>query len=396
MMMLEYLDIRTLSYTNVVFSFIYGIGLIVYAANHRSFVGITRIGIGFIYLGSGFMMLGMRQYVHDFISIVMANMFIFVAFGFITEGLLRFRSASIIIPRLWYPVALIFLFVSFAYFTFSEPNVNARILIIVSLIGGQSLFISYVLLFRSEQVGGIANSFLGAIYFSFALLNIIRFFITLGEDSIENFMQASLIHSITILAYQVLVLFTCFAVLWIASSLLEKELVEQARTDPLTKVYNRRALEDIAHIELSRTRRSRRSLSIIICDIDHFKLFNDNHGHQMGDTVLKEFASILKRNLREHDVVARYGGEEFLVLLPETDLESAGVIAEKLRLKVADHQIYLNKKKPLTISASFGVACYEKDIVDWQQMIKAADHALYEAKNEGRNRVICFSERDCF
>ena len=92
--------------------------------------------------------------------------------------------------------------------------------------------------------------------------------------------------------------------------------------------------------------------------------------------------------MREHDIVSRYGGEEFLILLPETSLEHATIIAEKLRVKIMNHQLVIPPNKILTITASFGVADYQKGVTDWKQIFKAADQALYQAKNTGRNRIV--------
>ncbi|MEM9245770.1 MAG: GGDEF domain-containing protein, partial [Cyanobacteria bacterium P01_F01_bin.153] len=121
---------------------------------------------------------------------------------------------------------------------------------------------------------------------------------------------------------------------------------------------------------------------------DHFKSFNDNYGHQVGDQVLVEFAQLLKNNVRDTDLVARYGGEEFVVVLPETDSGQAGAIAEKLRRRVMNHKIARPGTTPLSITSSFGVGYGCPDHTVWTTMLKAADDALYQAKEHGRNCVV--------
>lgn len=161
--------------------------------------------------------------------------------------------------------------------------------------------------------------------------------------------------------------------------------------DPLTKIYNRGYINTHLPIEINRACRYQRSLSLIMCDIDHFKKVNDTYGHQAGDSILKTFAELLKSNTRINvDWLARYGGEEFLIILPETGVNGAEIVAERLREVVAEATIPIVDRS-VTITASFGVAgC---NITPYGQhtaetLIGHADACLYRAKNEGRNKVV--------
>ena len=162
-------------------------------------------------------------------------------------------------------------------------------------------------------------------------------------------------------------------------------------TDPLTGIYNRGYLEEHLAQEIKRARRYKRSLSLIMCDIDFFKKVNDTYGHQAGDQVLKEFVQSINDLIRNDiDWVARYGGEEFIVVLPETDSENACLVAERLRDAVSGKEIKFQKKK-ISITVSLGVSGFDPSMPDnnnsHESMIKQADKYLYQAKQEGRNRV---------
>ncbi len=160
----------------------------------------------------------------------------------------------------------------------------------------------------------------------------------------------------------------------------------QATHDQLTGLYNRQKFNDILAKEIKREKRYQNSLSMIIFDIDNFKYFNDTYGHDIGDEVLKVIASILLQNVREHDTVVRWGGEEFIVLLPQTQLDGAKNVAEKIRMAI---EKYEDEKIPISITASFGVTSLEEKDTDIS-FIKKADKALYQAKNNGKNQVIVY------
>jgi diguanylate cyclase (GGDEF)-like protein len=154
-----------------------------------------------------------------------------------------------------------------------------------------------------------------------------------------------------------------------------------ALTDGLTQLSNRRAFDRSLESELNRAARTDGRLSIVLLDIDHFKLLNDNHGHVVGDTVLKQIAHALALCGREYDTIARYGGEEFAAVLPGCSSGLAMHVAERLREAVAE------AATDVKVTASCGVATYPYDGIDVAGLLNAADRALYTSKRAGRNQV---------
>ncbi|MBF0344903.1 MAG: diguanylate cyclase [Nitrospirae bacterium] len=161
-----------------------------------------------------------------------------------------------------------------------------------------------------------------------------------------------------------------------------KKYQNMACKDPLTSIYNRKKFEDELNKEIERVARYKSQLSIIIFDIDHFKQINDRYGHQVGDYILQELTALVDIHIRNTDIFARYGGEEFVVLTPETSLEGARELAEKLREKI-DKYLFNHVEH---VTCSFGVSEFVLDESAYI-FIKKADYALYIAKNKGRNRV---------
>jgi diguanylate cyclase (GGDEF)-like protein len=168
------------------------------------------------------------------------------------------------------------------------------------------------------------------------------------------------------------------------------KLLRISLTDGLTDIDNRRCLEDRLHEMWQHSLRLHEPIALIMCDIDKFKSVNDNFGHQAGDSVLKEVAQLLKGEAREIDRVGRYGGEEFLLILPGTVLDAAVTFAERLREKV-DRHTFTYSGGTLTRTISCGVAAAPHPRVnDQEALLRAADDALYVAKETGRNRVVRF------
>lgn len=165
------------------------------------------------------------------------------------------------------------------------------------------------------------------------------------------------------------------------------ELGRLSRTDALTGLPNRRHFVDALEREFERSTRYGGSLGLLVIDIDHFKRVNDTWGHLAGDKVLRDVAGILAYNLRQSDIAARFGGEEFAVLLPETDLEGAVLVAERYRLEIAARQFKIDGAG-LQITVSIGAAALPRtQAADATELLRRADAALYKAKESGRNRV---------
>ncbi|HEY9721152.1 MAG TPA: sensor domain-containing diguanylate cyclase, partial [Oscillatoriaceae cyanobacterium] len=160
-----------------------------------------------------------------------------------------------------------------------------------------------------------------------------------------------------------------------------------AVTDGLTGIYNRRYFEDQLSAELQRARRHEHVTSLIILDVDHFKKFNDTHGHLLGDHVLQGVARVLGKSTRDTDLVARYGGEEFVVILPETPPEAALEVAERIRRNIKAHPFWGRGQTPLQVTCSVGLASDPTSSLTPKDLIDQADTSLYQAKKQGRDRV---------
>jgi len=164
-------------------------------------------------------------------------------------------------------------------------------------------------------------------------------------------------------------------------------LLDQSTRDALTGLGNRRTTLEELQGRFDLSQRHNRPLSVIMCDLDHFKNVNDTYGHGGGDYVLKEFGERVRHNLRTSDLAGRIGGEEFLLVLPETDMDGAKLLAERLRAATADHAFDLSTG-PITVTCSLGVAQRRAEDRDGGALLARADAALYAAKHGGRNRFV--------
>jgi len=172
-----------------------------------------------------------------------------------------------------------------------------------------------------------------------------------------------------------------------------KQMEVLAMHDSLTGLLNRRAIDEYAEGEFNRAIRQERALSVIMIDIDHFKSVNDRFGHKVGDRALQRIAGILTSDLRGYDRVGRWGGEEFILILPDTPLGGAAKVAERLRVRTEEMKIPLENDELLSINISLGVACNTGQFQSVAKLIDAADRALYQAKQTGRNRVCNFEKQ---
>jgi len=166
------------------------------------------------------------------------------------------------------------------------------------------------------------------------------------------------------------------------------EEVMLATTDPLTKLYNRRYMNEFLVKETERSRRGQKRFAVILADVDDFKKINDAYGHMCGDVVLQAIVSGMIDNTREYDIVGRYGGEEFLIIMPEIEKLAAADVADRIRRNIQDREIELKEGERVAVTASFGIASYAEDGSSPDDLLVKADERLYRAKWEGKNRVV--------
>lgn len=176
----------------------------------------------------------------------------------------------------------------------------------------------------------------------------------------------------------------------IENSRLFEQVERLSITDSLTGMFNHRYFYERLSEEISRANRFGANLSLIMLDLDHFKVFNDTFGHQAGDTVLSTVSAIIQENIRSIDVASRYGGEEVAIILPGTDIEGARIIAERIRDSVRKHDFRFGQKTA-NITVSIGLVCYPVDSTIKSELVRKADHALYWVKNHGRDGICAYS-----
>ncbi len=186
-----------------------------------------------------------------------------------------------------------------------------------------------------------------------------------------------------------LIIMLTASVLSLALVARSQKLLQLATRDPLTGLFNRGYVDDRFAVELSRARRYGNVLAIAVIDADQFKSLNDTHGHLSGDLVLRRIGGLLQDSFRQSDTVGRYGGEEFVVILPETDAEAALLKMESLRKLVASAPMVLGpRKETVHVTISAGVACFPSDADNTAELFTIADDRMFQAKREGRNRVV--------
>jgi diguanylate cyclase (GGDEF)-like protein len=173
----------------------------------------------------------------------------------------------------------------------------------------------------------------------------------------------------------------------LANLKLQETLRAQAIRDPLTKLFNRRYMEECLDREFHRAERRQHPISIIMADIDHFKLFNDTYGHDAGDVLLKLLSAILQKSVRKEDIICRFGGEEFVLIMPDMPLDVAIGRASALREMLKDARFDYEGQDLGAVTISLGVAVFPDHGKTPQKVLKSADDALYRAKNNGRDRV---------
>lgn len=268
------------------------------------------------------------------------------------------------------------------WFTWGSPNYPVR-LRMVTVVFGTLFGLHAWLIYRQGTLTFARILAIGTLAF-ITLIQVARLITTfvfpMGSDVLDPTPQ----HVIFIVSFSFSILLLSISTVLMAGDSLRVELEYLATRDSLTNALTRRYIDEACAHELARSRRNDKPLALLMMDLDHFKRVNDTHGHQAGDTVLVDFVKTVRALLRSKDLLGRFGGEEFVVLLPETPLDDAMVVAERIRAACANSPD--STKIACTVSIGVTTNLADRDTVD--TLMARADAALYQAKAEGRNRVV--------
>lgn len=328
-----------------------------------------------------------RGKIPDLFTVIVANGLLSAAFALILAAVYEFQQRQL--PRWQYlvPVASALLMAGIL-----EGDIRSRFIWGGLIYGFQMALIARALLSdRDTRAGQAWRLLFGGIVMLVLVLGMRAVFATFGHSEFaqpQNSMMVQPFQIITFIAAMSTAMLGSFGFLLMVKERTDRDIMHLAMTDTLTQIPNRRALMNFA--EHSLARRSGLPMAMLMIDVDHFKLINDTHGHQIGDEVLHKLASLLAGRLRGHDLIGRFGGEEFLVIAPETDAEGAQTLAESLRMFIASTP-FATSDREIPLSVSIGISnCASTARRTLKDMLAEADAALYDAKHTGRNKVVCF------
>ena len=347
---------------------------------------LTAWGAAYVSLSLGFAIFFARPWVGRLTFLVVGPTLVVLGISLSLRAIAELKHQPCLTAWLFGPPLLVM--AECLLFTFGAPNATIE-LFLFNTVNMVLLFRISVTLMKRE---GDSRPFVDALAgFSYAAFALVVFFVLLdyliqGHFTVQyNFNSARTFFNSIMAIVAEAVLFSTF--LLVVGERVHRDLKVQAMHDSLTGLYNRRAFEEISVHELSGAERTNSSLSLLMIDLDRFKLINDAHGHLGGDQVLKQSAQVLSRSLREEDFLCRWGGEEFCALLPRATREQAGEIAERAlrEFAAADWRVH---GMPVSVTVSIGVATVQGGQSAFADLVELADAALYRAKEKGRNGYV--------
>lgn len=395
--MLEQLDMRTLLMSGALVCLTLAGVMLYYSFTRKTYPGFHYWTVGTVGIGVGGLLVAMRNFIPDFATIIIGNTLIVVMPFFLAQGLAVFLGIKWRHPALNYVLFAAFVLI-FLHATYIQPDLETRILCISSVLViffTQSL---YLVVKYLPQTLGEQNWFLIIVLSMTIASNLLRIILAISSTGKLTFMvNSGLIQCMVAIAMTIGVVGTTSSLLILNSQRLENALKKANRRiekladqDGLTGLFNRRYFDRKLNQEFNRLQRSAQPISLILADIDCFKMYNDTYGHQAGDDCLKTIAGVFKNaGGRAADVAARYGGEEFVILLPNTDLKGARKVAETMKQAVEQLAIPHTASDPENvITLSFGVAEVIPDMsLSPDTLVAQADLALYKSKANGKNQI---------
>ncbi len=386
------LDLRTVIVMSSISSLLMaGVLLAAYRVYPRSVGGLLDWAMGCAGFGVAGILLGLRDIAPDWLSIVVANTVFVASFIFCWRGTRRLLGLALARPALWL-LALASVALFLVYYTLVRPDIAPRLFLISAIscvfYGGMAWLVWSRGQHRRDEL-----FFVGLMVFG-GLAILSRVVATvLDPKATHALLSPTPAQTVALIAYNLLALLDGIGFFLLATSKLHSELQHMAERDPLTGTLNRRALANQLAIEVSVAQRKSQTMGLIVMDLDHFKQINDTLGHDGGDAVLRHFCALVHKNKRPQDLFARMGGEEFVLVLPDTDLQGAHGVAQRVLAALNRPQA----DSPAPYTCSFGVGVWTGRPVtpdeEWSPLeameawFKRVDDAVYRAKAAGRNRI---------
>ena len=390
---MPFFDLRTVIFISIFISCLTGTWMLVSRKVLKSFSGFGYLALAHFSLGLGFLLLALRGFIPDFLSILVGNLLVVLTFVFGFIGITVFRQVPVRGRGLcWFCIFV--QITSFSFFTYLQPNLEARLLLADVIFTVLLILCLRALLKDAEKALKLLLFATAAPLFLTLFASIVRFCMTLSGHMPVGLLQGGLVFTLQSIFGDMILLGTALGFTTIAIRKVSLQLEREALTDPLTGVFNRRATEKIAAKILDRAQRNGSSGAVFLLDLDHFKGVNDSFGHAAGDVTLLRFSDLVQNQLRGADVFARHGGEEFVAIVQDCDQNYAYTVAERIRADIAEHA-FTWEGATFSLTVSIGVAIFPHDANDWASLLERADEYLYQAKQDGRNLVCPAPGGDC-
>lgn len=373
----------TLLLVNVLVSAVLGISMGVVARRSR------RDGLVWWAWGMGaqtltYLLFALRGEISDWLSVVLANTLLVTTFALFAEGLCEFQQRPARRWLIWGPVVAMLLLV-----TLLMNHMQIRPQLATLLLSFQSIVLLQLIISRRHKTPGRGQYFVAAGLMLTVLALLLRFVASLfGQVDLNQVTASNPAHALSVLMSTLIIVLIAMGLVLMTKEQADVRNHTLAMQDDLTGLSNRRSIQQVLTQQIALARRSNRPLALLLIDIDHFKQINDTHGHLSGDQALRNVAICLKERLRAQDIVGRWGGEEFIAILPDTDEAGALALAEALRAATEQARFAGLDGQPIALTISIGLHALELSSGNERDdMLGAADRALYLAKEKGRNRV---------
>lgn len=345
---------------------------------YRGIRGVNWFCLYSVFVLSGAIAVSLRGHISAPVSILCGTLLVAVGYACLYQSLHDFFSHKNSYSR--FQVTLLFCAaVAMLEYGWIQPNTGKRLVAYSLVLGLQQVHITLLLLRNRESSLRVPGVSMAVMVGALAAGNLIRIVGILLRGAPKNYLDAGPFLVWILLVNTCLQWGAMVTYIWLTAAMLRGKLETQAITDPLTGALNRRGIEFVADQRIQLCRRDNKPLSAIVIDLDDFKSVNDTFGHHCGDATLTTVAACLRRGIRSGDILARIGGDEFAILLPNTTLEEAVEITERLRRSIAATDI-THGPIETRVTASFGLAQLDPDIADWDQLSMRCDKLLYEEK----------------